>query len=278
MPSAQRSVGGLETPGNKCGKTAGLFLNPAHNVEVIHALFDRFAAAEHHGRSGAHAERVRGAVHVDPVLGAAFQPTDAMAYGFVQNFGSAAGNRIETRVAQASDRVAQAEHDPDARVGLIALSEEIVEAVQTALENQLDGLTTKEVALASITNGFAMRVSSLQDGATVCNLIAPEHLSLHITESDEIVPLLENYGAIFIGDRSAEVFGDYGLGPNHVLPTGGASRYRGGLSVLDFLRVRTWMKLEENPEHVTSMIASFARMEGLEAHARSSEIRAMTDV
>jgi phosphoribosyl-ATP pyrophosphohydrolase/phosphoribosyl-AMP cyclohydrolase/histidinol dehydrogenase len=175
----------------------------------------------------------------------------------------------------AADLLAQAEHDPDARVGLIALSEELLQAVDIELEKQLATLPTKQVASISISRGFAMNVVSLQEGASICNEIAPEHLSLHLKESDLIVPLLKHFGALFIGSRSAEVFGDYGLGPNHVLPTGQASRYRGGLSVLDFLRVRTWMKLDENPGATTSAIASFARMEGLEAHARSSEIRAI---
>jgi phosphoribosyl-ATP pyrophosphohydrolase/phosphoribosyl-AMP cyclohydrolase/histidinol dehydrogenase len=175
----------------------------------------------------------------------------------------------------AADLLAQAEHDPDARIGLIALSKELLRAVDIELEKQLDTLPTKQVACISISKGFAMSVASLQEGASICDEIAPEHLSLHLNESDRIVPLLKHFGALFIGSKSAEVFGDYGLGPNHVLPTGRASHYRGGLSVLDFLRVRTWMKLDQNPWATTSAIASFARMEGLEAHARSSEIRAM---
>jgi phosphoribosyl-ATP pyrophosphohydrolase/phosphoribosyl-AMP cyclohydrolase/histidinol dehydrogenase len=105
--------------------------------------------------------------------------------------------------------------------------------------------------------------------------MAPEHLALHIADPDGLAGGLRCYGTLFIGGRSAEVFGDYGIGPNHVLPTGGTARSFGGLSVLTFLRARTWLWLEEKAD-LAAMVADsaeLARLEGLEAHARSAEKR-----
>jgi phosphoribosyl-ATP pyrophosphohydrolase/phosphoribosyl-AMP cyclohydrolase/histidinol dehydrogenase len=87
--------------------------------------------------------------------------------------------------------------------------------------------------------------------------------------------MVRHYGGLFIGEGTAEVFGDYGVGPNHVLPTGGTARYSGGLSVFDFLRIRTWIDME-SPDTPAALIldtARLARHEGLEAHARAAEQR-----
>ena len=83
---------------------------------------------------------------------------------------------------------------------------------------------------------------------------------------------LSNYGALFAGANSAEVFGDYGVGPNHVLPTGGTARFSGGLSVLTFLRMRTWLRVDP-PTTLIQDTARLARLEGLEGHARAAEAR-----
>jgi len=89
------------------------------------------------------------------------------------------------------------------------------------------------------------------------------------------MPRLKHYGALFVSGRSAEVFGDYGVGPNHVLPTGGTARAFGGLSVFTFLRVRTWLQMgdEASLGGIIQDAAELARLEGLEAHARSAERR-----
>jgi len=86
---------------------------------------------------------------------------------------------------------------------------------------------------------------------------------------------LDHWGGMFIGENSAEVLGDYGSGPNHTLPTGGVARHRGGLSVLDFLRVRTWLEIDDPAaaRQMTEDAVCLARMEGLEAHARAAERR-----
>ncbi len=110
---------------------------------------------------------------------------------------------------------------------------------------------------------------------SVCNDLAPEHLALHVVNPETTSTGLTNYGGLFLGKGAAEVLGDYGAGPNHVLPTGGAARYTGGLSVLNFLRVRTWMECRE-PRLAAALAtdaAALARLEGLEAHARSADRR-----
>jgi hypothetical protein len=94
---AERSILALERPRDEGRESAGLFLQIAHQLQVIHALLDGLAAAEHHGGGGAHAELVRGAVHIHPILRVALQPADAMAHGIVQNLGAAAGDGIEAR-------------------------------------------------------------------------------------------------------------------------------------------------------------------------------------
>ena len=108
----------------------------------------------------------------------------------------------------------------------------------------------------------------------VANAIAPEHLQLCTAEPERLHSRLRHYGAVFLGSRTAEVFGDYGAGPNHVLPTGGAARHSGGLSVLDFLRLRTWMKGDGRADaELVDDTAWLARQEGLEAHARAARAR-----
>jgi phosphoribosyl-ATP pyrophosphohydrolase/phosphoribosyl-AMP cyclohydrolase/histidinol dehydrogenase len=172
----------------------------------------------------------------------------------------------------AADLLAQAEHDPDASAILIALDQSIIAPVQLELETQLASLPTAETARKALANGFAILAADISDAATICDLLAPEHLQLMSGQPEKLAPLLTNYGALFIGSRSAEVLGDYGAGPNHTLPTGGSARAFSGLSVLTFLNVRTWLKLDE-PQAIAQDAANLARMEGLEAHARSAEKR-----
>jgi phosphoribosyl-ATP pyrophosphohydrolase/phosphoribosyl-AMP cyclohydrolase/histidinol dehydrogenase len=172
----------------------------------------------------------------------------------------------------AADLLAQAEHDPDASAILIAIDQSIIAPVQLELETQLATLPTAETARKALANGFAILAADLADAAKICDLLAPEHLQLMSGQPEKLAPLLTNYGALFIGSRSAEVLGDYGAGPNHTLPTGGSARAFSGLSVLTFLNVRTWLKLDE-PQAIAQDAAALARMEGLEAHARSAEKR-----
>jgi phosphoribosyl-ATP pyrophosphohydrolase/phosphoribosyl-AMP cyclohydrolase/histidinol dehydrogenase len=172
----------------------------------------------------------------------------------------------------AADLLAQAEHDPEALPILVSLEAGLIEAVERELERQLIGLPTFANASSALAHGFAVQVADLEQASRVCDRLAPEHLALFIRDPETLAVRLRNYGALFIDAGAAEVFGDYGAGPNHVLPTGSTARFTGGLSVLNFLRVRTWMRFDDLRAcvGVISDAVELARLEGLEAHARSA--------
>ncbi len=172
----------------------------------------------------------------------------------------------------AADLLAQAEHDTDAMPILISLDLALADRVDEELVRQLADLPTTETALAALANGYCFVAPDIDSAIEAVDRIAPEHLELHLRDAAFVALYLKNYGGLFLGSSTAEVFGDYGAGPNHVLPTGGTSRYTGGLSVFSFLRVRTWMRIDD-PNALASDAADLARMEGLEAHARSAELR-----
>jgi len=171
----------------------------------------------------------------------------------------------------AADLLAQAEHDDDARCVLIALDARLVDAVRNQLLLQLEDLPTAATAAQSLLRGSSLVVESAEEAACAVDALAPEHVQLLLNEAAWLAQRLRHYGALFLGRAGAEVLGDYGSGPNHVLPTGGAARRKGGLSVLDFLRVRTWLELEEAPDAADA--SQLARLEGLEAHARAADRR-----
>jgi phosphoribosyl-ATP pyrophosphohydrolase/phosphoribosyl-AMP cyclohydrolase/histidinol dehydrogenase len=175
----------------------------------------------------------------------------------------------------AADLLAQAEHDPDAVPVLVTTSRALIEKVNAELATQLDALPTKATASEALKGGFAVLTDSLDSAVQTCDRLAPEHLEVHVENAADIAKRCRHYGALFIGQGAAEVLGDYGAGPNHTLPTGGTARYAGGLSVFDFLRVRTTLSIAS--ENAASSLAqdavALARMEGLEAHARAAEKR-----
>jgi len=169
----------------------------------------------------------------------------------------------------AADLLAQAEHDPMAQPILITTSEALLDEVQLELSMQLEDLPTAAVARSALSQGFAVSVDSFEDAVSISEHLAPEHLALHVTDPDELSKDLTAYGSLFIGDASAEALADYGVGPNHVLPTGGGARFQSGLSVFTFLRTPTWLRIDD--AHATaSDAANLARLEGLEAHARAA--------
>ncbi len=175
----------------------------------------------------------------------------------------------------AADLLAQAEHDPDAVPILVAVGAGVAEAVDAELARQLASLPTADVARAALANGGAVVVDSLDAGVAACDLLAPEHLEVMTADADAVAQRLRHYGGLFVGPASAEVLGDYGAGPNHTLPTGRAARSSGGLSVLTFLRVRTWLRID-SPSAARDVVADAAwlgRVEGLEAHARAADLR-----
>ncbi|MEO0650691.1 MAG: histidinol dehydrogenase [Planctomycetota bacterium] len=175
----------------------------------------------------------------------------------------------------AADLLGQAEHDDDAVPMLVGLDGLDLNAVQAALEDQLSDLPTASAARKALANGFAVMADSRTEAAELCEALAPEHLQLSIADAATFGERLTRYGALFVGEHAAEVLGDYGAGPNHVLPTGGSARTEAGLSVLTFLRARTQLRIDdaEGAEQLIDDAVALARIEGLEAHARAAERR-----
>jgi histidinol dehydrogenase len=172
----------------------------------------------------------------------------------------------------AADMLAQAEHDTDASAVLITTSKRLAAAVATAVASQLATLPTAKVAAKSIArNSAVILVRSLAEAIEIANRFAPEHLSI---PDESLLARVRHAGSVFIGPFSPEAAGDYASGPNHVLPTSGAARQRGGLSVTDYLKVISVQQLSEPAlRRLAPAITTLARAEGLEAHARSVEVR-----
>jgi phosphoribosyl-ATP pyrophosphohydrolase/phosphoribosyl-AMP cyclohydrolase/histidinol dehydrogenase len=175
----------------------------------------------------------------------------------------------------AADLLAQAEHDPRAAPMLVASSAEVAVRVNAELCAQLDRLPTAAVARAALGNGFAVVEPSLDAALDLASRLAPEHLELAVADPRAAAERSGVCGGLFVGELSAEVAGDYGAGPNHTLPTGGTARGRGGLSALDFLRVRTWIALDDR-EGAGELFADaerLAEIEGLAGHAAAARFR-----
>ena len=172
----------------------------------------------------------------------------------------------------AADMLAQAEHDVDAAAILLTTSKRLARKVQMEISRQLETLSTRKVAAKAVARNSAVVVTrSLDEAVEISNRFAPEHLALY---DETLLDKVENAGSIFLGPWSPEAAGDYASGPNHVLPTGGAAALRGGLSVLDYVKVIAVQKLEpEGLKRLAPAIVTLARAEGLEAHARSIEAR-----
>lgn len=172
----------------------------------------------------------------------------------------------------AADMLAQAEHDVDASAVLLTTSKKLALAVTRELEMQLETLPTAPVARKSIDkNSAIILVSSLEEAVELSNHFAPEHLSVPDTK---LLRLVRHAGSVFVGPASPEAAGDYASGPNHVLPTTGAARVRGGLSAADYVKVISTQQLSPAAlGKLAPAITTLARAEGLEAHARSVEVR-----
>jgi histidinol dehydrogenase len=168
--------------------------------------------------------------------------------------------------------LAQAEHDTDASSILLTTSKRLARQVVKEVERQLATLTTADVARKAIDkNSAVIVVRSLDEAVELSNAFAPEHLSIH---HEELIPKIRHAGSIFVGAFSPEAAGDYASGPNHVLPTGGVARLRGGLSAADYVKVISVQQLDAKAlGKLAPAITTLARAEGLEAHARSVEVR-----
>ncbi len=180
----------------------------------------------------------------------------------------------------AADLLAQAEHDVVAQPLLATDSIELAKAVQSQVEEQLSTLATKETASKSIENcGAIIICKNLEQAAQAANRKAPEHLELAMDEGEErtkIENLCHNYGSLFIGHGSAEVFGDYAAGLNHTLPTSGSARFTGGLSVRVFLKTVTTLRTIEGSKGAIASAQAAGTLgdaEGLAGHAKAARLR-----
>jgi phosphoribosyl-ATP pyrophosphohydrolase/phosphoribosyl-AMP cyclohydrolase/histidinol dehydrogenase len=175
----------------------------------------------------------------------------------------------------AADLLAQAEHDVRALPVLVTTSATLPDRVEERLAVRLAELPTADTAGPALTNGYVVRATDLDAAIRVVDRLAPEHLEVLTADAEAVSARIRHYGGLFVGPDCAEVAGDYGAGPNHTLPTGGGARYTGGLSVLAFLRVRTWMRIDR-PEDARALYAdaaALAAMEGLDGHRRAAELR-----
>jgi histidinol dehydrogenase len=168
--------------------------------------------------------------------------------------------------------LAQAEHDVEASAVLLTTSKRLAAAVAKEVERQLDVLPTAPVARKAIEKNSAIILTeSDEEAVEISNRFAPEHLSIH---DARLLPGIKHAGSVFIGPTSPEAAGDYASGPNHVLPTNGVARLRGGLSSADYVKVISTQQV--SPDALSALapsITTLARAEGLEAHARSIEVR-----
>jgi histidinol dehydrogenase len=175
----------------------------------------------------------------------------------------------------AADLLAQCEHDPNARGALVTTSRALALATLDEIEKQLSERTTEETARASWErHGQVVVADTLAEAAAHVNAYAPEHLELHLGDPRSLLPLLENYGSLFLGEQTAEVYADKIAGPNHVLPTGRAARYTGGLWVGMFLKALTHMEVDVPASVQLARYAEAqARFEGMDAHRFAAAIR-----
>ena len=179
----------------------------------------------------------------------------------------------------AADLLAQAEHDIVAQPVMATNDRALAEAVANEIEKQLAVLPTKATAEQSVKNcGRIIICENLEQAAEAANRKAPEHLELAMdagAERDKIASLVHNYGSLFIGHGSAEVFGDYAAGLNHTLPTSGSARFTGGLSVRVFLKTVTTLRTVEGSKGALASAKASGVLgdaEGLAGHARAARI------
>tara|TARA_B100000963_G_C22632385_1_gene675667 strand:+ start:3101 stop:4396 length:1296 start_codon:yes stop_codon:yes gene_type:complete len=175
----------------------------------------------------------------------------------------------------ASDLIAQAEHDTLAQSILITNSRSLIKLVNLSIKSQLSKLPKKNIASKSIKKfGIGIFASSQNKILDVINLIAPEHLEIDFKNYSNIINKVKNAGSIFIGKFSPEAMGDYIAGPNHVLPTSGSAKFSSGLSVNDFLKRHSLIKITKTGiERLGPSVINLAKYENLEGHANSIKIR-----
>jgi histidinol dehydrogenase len=168
----------------------------------------------------------------------------------------------------AADLVAQAEHDPEAVAIFITTSGQLARRLSAAVKQVASDNPTARRSLAR--NGAVLLAHSREEAIAWANRIAPEHITVDVKD----LPSIQNAGSIFIGDYSAQAAGDYASGPNHVLPTAGLARFRGGLTVQDFVKLITVQEVSKSGlNKISRTVAYLAEAEGLRAHAQSIRVR-----
>ena len=175
----------------------------------------------------------------------------------------------------AMDLFSQAEHDELAQAILLTPSITLIKSVREAMEGLINTLPRKKIILKSLKNrGMFVKTKNLDEAAHVGNIIAPEHLEIICRNNEKVFKKIKNAGAIFLGEYSPEVFGDYCAGPNHVLPTSGSAKFSSPLSVYDFQKRSSVVKIsKQTAKELSSIASSLAEAEGLQAHAISARLR-----
>ncbi len=174
----------------------------------------------------------------------------------------------------AIDLLAQLEHDINAKAFLVTDSKILISKVKSEIEKQLLDLNTKNIIKKSIKNLKIIFVEKIENAIKIANEIAPEHLELQVKNLEKYIKKLRNYGSLFLGGYSAEAFGDYCSGTNHVLPTNGGARFTSGLSVRDFIKLQTYQKItQKGIKKLAPTALKLSEIEGLEAHNKSIRIR-----
>jgi sulfopropanediol 3-dehydrogenase len=177
----------------------------------------------------------------------------------------------------ASDLVGQAEHGHESPAWLITLSRELGEEVMRRVPKLIEKLppTARDAAGAAWRDlGEVVFCETREEAAEASDRYAPEHLEVHARDLDWWLARLTNYGSLFLGEETTVAYGDKASGPNHILPTKGAARYSGGLSVHKFLKTLTWQRMtREANRELAQVTARISRLEGMEAHARTADDR-----
>jgi sulfopropanediol 3-dehydrogenase len=177
----------------------------------------------------------------------------------------------------AADLVGQAEHGYNSPAWLIALSSELAVEVMSLIPRliaRLPELNAKNAEAAWRDYGEILVADSREEAARAADDYAPEHLEVQCADAEWWLRHLRNYGSLFLGEETTVAFGDKTSGPNHILPTKGAARYTGGLSVGKFLKTVTWQRMTRDANRkIATVAARISRLEGMEAHARTSDIR-----
>ena len=188
---------------------------------------------------------------------------------------SIVGDKYSDPKLIAADLIAQAEHDANAQSILITDNKKLISSVNKNLKQQLVNLPKKKIAIQSLKKfGLAIYTNKRNKISEIINIIAPEHLELCTSFNNRLIKDVKNAGSIFLGKFSPEAIGDYLAGPNHVLPTSGSARFSSGLSVNDFLKRHSLIKITKTGiERLGASVINLANYENLDGHANSVKIR-----